>query len=132
MGRPSEQVAIVTGGAGDVGAAVARTLAAEGAAVVVADIRDDEGAQLTAGLGVRARFTHLDVTSEDDWQRALVGTEQTLGRSRSSSTSPGSSTGARWRKRAPRRSAGSSTSTSRAPGWACARRHRRCAGLGAV
>lgn len=93
MGRPSEQVAIVTGGAGDVGAAVARTLAAEGAAVVVADIRDDEGAQLTAGLGVRARFTHLDVTSEDDWQRALVGTEQTLGRSRSSSTSPGSSTG---------------------------------------
>jgi 3alpha(or 20beta)-hydroxysteroid dehydrogenase len=79
MGRLSEQVAIVTGGAGDIGTAVAHTLAAEGAAVVVADIRDDEGAQLAAELGGRALFTHLDVTGEDDWQRAVAETEQALG-----------------------------------------------------
>jgi 3alpha(or 20beta)-hydroxysteroid dehydrogenase len=79
MGRLSEQVAIVTGGAGGIGAAVAHTLAAEGAAVVVADVRDDEGAQVAAGLGGRSRFTHLDVTGEDDWQRALAETEQATG-----------------------------------------------------
>ncbi|MET9816714.1 SDR family oxidoreductase [Streptomyces sp. NPDC006129] len=79
MGRLDEQVAIVTGGAGGIGTAVARALAAEGAAVVVADIRDAEGADLAARLGGRARFTHLDVTSEDDWQRALAETERDLG-----------------------------------------------------
>ncbi|MEU0199579.1 MULTISPECIES: SDR family oxidoreductase [unclassified Streptomyces] len=79
MGRLDEQVAIVTGGAGGIGTAVARALAAEGAAVVVADIRDAEGADLAARLGGRARFTHLDVTSEDDWQRALSETERDLG-----------------------------------------------------
>ncbi|AXE84223.1 SDR family oxidoreductase [Streptomyces sp. Go-475] len=79
MGRLDEQVAIVTGGAGGIGTAVARALAAEGAAVVVADIRDAEGADLAARLGGRARFTHLDVTSEDDWQRAQAETERDLG-----------------------------------------------------
>ncbi|MET9762760.1 SDR family oxidoreductase [Streptomyces sp. NPDC006372] len=79
MGRLNGQVAVVTGGAGGIGAAVARALAAEDAAVVVTDIRDPEGTEVAAGLGGRARFTHLDVTSEDDWQRALAGTERDLG-----------------------------------------------------
>lgn len=79
MGRLGERVAIVTGGAGDIGSAVARALAAEGASVVIADIRDPEGTDLAAGLGGPARFVHLDVTSEDDWQRALADTERELG-----------------------------------------------------
>ncbi|CAL9325095.1 SDR family oxidoreductase [Streptomyces sp. SudanB52_2052] len=79
MGRLDEQVALVTGGAGGIGTAVARALAAEGAAVVIADIRDAEGTDLAARLGGRARFTHLDVTSEDDWRRALAETERDLG-----------------------------------------------------
>lgn len=74
MGRLGERVAIVTGGAGDIGSAVARALAAEGASVVIADVRDPEGTDLAADLGGPARFVHLDVTSEDDWQRALADT----------------------------------------------------------
>jgi 3alpha(or 20beta)-hydroxysteroid dehydrogenase len=79
MGRLSEQVAIVTGGAGGIGTAVARALAAEDASVVITDVRDTEGTDLAAELGPRARFTHLDVTSEDDWRRALTETERDLG-----------------------------------------------------
>ncbi|MEU3932482.1 SDR family oxidoreductase [Streptomyces sp. NPDC029044] len=79
MGRLGERVAIVTGGAGDIGSAVARALAAEGAAVVIADVRDAEGTGLAADLGPPSRFVHLDVTSEDDWRRALADTERELG-----------------------------------------------------
>ncbi|MFJ4817814.1 SDR family oxidoreductase [Streptomyces sp. NPDC088801] len=79
MGRLGERVAIVTGGAGGIGSAVARALAAEGASVVVADVRDAEGTKLAAALGGPARFVHLDVTSEDEWRRTLAGTEQELG-----------------------------------------------------
>ena len=79
MGRLSERVAIVTGGAGGIGSAVARALAAEGARVVIADIQDAEGTDLAAGLGGRCRFQHLDVTGEGDWQRALADTERNLG-----------------------------------------------------
>ncbi|MEU6911705.1 SDR family oxidoreductase [Streptomyces olindensis] len=79
MGRLDEQVAIVTGGAGGIGTAVAHALAAEGADVVVADIRDAEGSEPASRLGGRARFVHLDVTSEDDWQRTLAETERDLG-----------------------------------------------------
>nr|WP_229828990.1 SDR family NAD(P)-dependent oxidoreductase [Streptomyces massasporeus] len=79
MGRLSERVAIVTGGAGGIGSAVARALAAEGASVVIADIRDAEGTDLAADLGGRSRFQRLDVTGEDDWQRAVTDTERDLG-----------------------------------------------------
>ncbi|MFF8870268.1 SDR family oxidoreductase [Streptomyces massasporeus] len=78
-GRLSERVAIVTGGAGGIGSAVGRALAAEGASVVIADIRDAEGTDLAAGLSGRSRFQHLDVTGEDDWQRAVTATERDLG-----------------------------------------------------
>jgi 3alpha(or 20beta)-hydroxysteroid dehydrogenase len=79
MGRLGERVAIVTGGAGGITSAVARALAAEGACVVIADVRDTEGTDLAADLGHPARFVHLDVTSEGDWQRALADTERELG-----------------------------------------------------
>ncbi|CAM3098236.1 glucose 1-dehydrogenase [Skermania piniformis] len=55
------------------GAAFAELLVAEGAQVVVGDVRDDEGAELVAGLGDAARYVHLDVTDPDDWT-AAVGT----------------------------------------------------------
>ncbi|MEI5523393.1 SDR family oxidoreductase [Streptomyces brasiliscabiei] len=79
MGRLSERVTIVTGGVGGIGAAVVRALAAEGADVVVADIRDAEGAKLAAELGGRARYVNLDVSDEEAWQRAVAEVEETLG-----------------------------------------------------
>ncbi|QFQ96504.1 SDR family oxidoreductase [Streptomyces phaeolivaceus] len=79
MGRLSERVAIVTGGAGGIGAAVARLLASEGADVVIADVRDAEGARLAAELGGRARGLSLDVSSEDGWRRTVAEVERDLG-----------------------------------------------------
>ncbi|MGW0948420.1 SDR family oxidoreductase [Streptomyces sp. NPDC002623] len=79
MGRLDERVAIVTGGARGIGAAVARALAVEGAAVVVADILEPEGRSLAAELGGRSCYRALDVTSEDGWQRTVAETERELG-----------------------------------------------------
>jgi rhamnose utilization protein RhaD (predicted bifunctional aldolase and dehydrogenase)/NAD(P)-dependent dehydrogenase (short-subunit alcohol dehydrogenase family) len=58
----ARQVAVVTGGAGGIGAATARALAAQGAEVVVFD-RDDVGARQTAGeIGGAALGFGCDVT----------------------------------------------------------------------
>ncbi|WP_258725011.1 glucose 1-dehydrogenase [Cellulomonas sp. NS3] len=65
------RVALVSGGARGLGAAYVRALHERGASVVVGDLLDDEGAALADELGERARFVHLDVTSEDDWAAAV-------------------------------------------------------------
>ncbi|WP_319673228.1 SDR family NAD(P)-dependent oxidoreductase [Streptomyces sp. ME18-1-4] len=79
MGRLDGRVAIVTGGARGIGAAVARLLVTEGAHVVVADILEAEGRGLVAQLGGRSRFQPLDVSSEGGWQRTAAETERELG-----------------------------------------------------
>ncbi|KUO14765.1 glucose 1-dehydrogenase [Streptomyces dysideae] len=79
MGRLNERVAIVTGGARGIGAAVARLFASEGAGVVVADVLDAEGEKLAAELGGPARYAHLDVSTEDGWQTVVAETERELG-----------------------------------------------------
>ena len=66
------RTAIVTGGSGAIDASVARLLASEGATVVIADVRDAEGTELTAELGGRARNLHLDVSEEDGWRQAVA------------------------------------------------------------
>ena len=61
------RVALVTGSASAGGAATARRLASEGAAVLVTDIQDEAGAQIAGEInanGARAVYVHLDVTSE--------------------------------------------------------------------
>ena len=60
MTRLEGQVALVTGAASGIGAAVARQLAQAGATVVVADVQDDKGKALAAEIG--GAFAHLDVT----------------------------------------------------------------------
>jgi 3(or 17)beta-hydroxysteroid dehydrogenase len=57
--------ALVTGGARGIGAAIARSFAAAGAAVVIADIDTDEGTATAARLD--AEFVTLDVGSEAAW-----------------------------------------------------------------
>ncbi|MCR2827659.1 glucose 1-dehydrogenase [Microbacterium sp. zg.Y909] len=66
------RTALVTGGARGLGAAYVRALHAAGAAVVVADLLDDEGTALVEELGPRATFVHLDVTEEEEWDAAVA------------------------------------------------------------
>jgi len=62
------KVAVVTGGAGDIGAAYAEALCAVGASVVIADINLDAAqrtADALANRNFRAAAVHLDVTSAE-------------------------------------------------------------------
>jgi NAD(P)-dependent dehydrogenase (short-subunit alcohol dehydrogenase family) len=66
------RVAIVTGAAAGIGRAVATALAAEGAAVVVADLDDDVGRRAAEELG--GRFVHTDVLRDDDLRALIAST----------------------------------------------------------
>lgn len=75
--RLEDSVAIVTGGARGIGRGIASALAAEGAAVVVADI-DGAGATAVADElvegGGRALALEVDVSSEADTERMAAAT----------------------------------------------------------
>jgi 3alpha(or 20beta)-hydroxysteroid dehydrogenase len=69
--RISDQTAIVTGGSRGQGAAEVRRVVAEGAHVVIADVRVDDGERLAAELGPRTRFVPLDVSDASAWPGVL-------------------------------------------------------------
>jgi NAD(P)-dependent dehydrogenase (short-subunit alcohol dehydrogenase family) len=81
-GRFADRVAFVTGAASGIGKAVARRLAAEGAAVVVADI-DEAGASATAtgirGDGGRAESVGVDVADPASVERAVAVAKSAFG-----------------------------------------------------
>ncbi len=62
---------IVTGGASGLGAATARYLVARGGKVVIADVKDAEGAALAGELGAAARFARTDVADEASGRAAV-------------------------------------------------------------
>ena len=80
MGRVSDQVALITGGARGMGAEHARLLLSEGAQVVIADILDNEGMAVAQELGSNAHYVHLDVTHPDQWAAAVTETVHRFGR----------------------------------------------------
>jgi NAD(P)-dependent dehydrogenase (short-subunit alcohol dehydrogenase family) len=83
MGKLNDKVALITGGASGIGAACARRLAADGAAVVVTDIQDDKGHEVVADImrsGARARYFHHDVTSEEAWVDVIAEVRAVFGR----------------------------------------------------
>ncbi|NTV64747.1 MAG: glucose 1-dehydrogenase [Oscillochloris sp.] len=76
------KVAIVTGGAQDIGRAVALSLARDGAAVVIVDCDEAGGQSLAAGItswGGRALALAADVASEADAARVAAETVATFG-----------------------------------------------------
>lgn len=64
--------ALITGGASGLGAATARRLHADGAAVVIVDLPGSAGEALAAELGDRAAFAPADVTDEQQVRAAVV------------------------------------------------------------
>jgi NAD(P)-dependent dehydrogenase (short-subunit alcohol dehydrogenase family) len=79
MGQVEGKVAIVTGGASGIGEACARTLAREGASLIIADIDDANGRRLADELG-NAIYLHHDVTDEEAWPTLIAASERRFGR----------------------------------------------------
>jgi NAD(P)-dependent dehydrogenase (short-subunit alcohol dehydrogenase family) len=77
------RVFVITGGAQGIGAACARRLVADGAAVALWDMADAPGQALAAELqaaGARAVYVHCDVASKAEVDAALTATLVALGR----------------------------------------------------
>ncbi|MEM1271262.1 MAG: glucose 1-dehydrogenase [Bacteroidota bacterium] len=77
MSRLNGKTALVTGAARGIGEAIARAFVAEGAHVLLTDLRDDAGTDVAESLGDAATYCRLDVREEADWEAAL---KELLGR----------------------------------------------------
>lgn len=84
----SGEVAIVTGGAGGLGAAAVRSLVEAGCAVVIADMNDEKGEALATELGDRVLYARTDVL-DDQAVEAAIGIAETLGTLRYAVTAHG-------------------------------------------
>lgn len=83
MGRLQDKVAIVTGGNAGIGRAAARLFAREGASVVVAARREDEGRAVVGQIvadGGKAIFVRTDVSVAKDHQHLIDATVKAFGR----------------------------------------------------
>ncbi|SFN10245.1 MULTISPECIES: glucose 1-dehydrogenase [Actinomadura] len=79
MGQLDGKVALITGGARGMGKAHVRRFLDEGAKVVFGDVLEEEGAKLAADLGDDVRFVRMDVSKQEDWERAAETATSTFG-----------------------------------------------------
>lgn len=77
MGSYDGKVALITGGANGIGAAVARRLAGEGVRLVLADVDADRGAALAKDLG--GVFVRCDVREPADSEAAVATAVERFG-----------------------------------------------------
>jgi 3alpha(or 20beta)-hydroxysteroid dehydrogenase len=80
VGALDGKVAVITGAARGAGAAIARRFVAEGARVVLGDVRHEQGRALAKELGASARYCEHDVASAAQWERVVAETLAAHGR----------------------------------------------------
>jgi 3alpha(or 20beta)-hydroxysteroid dehydrogenase len=80
MGRMTGKVALVSGGAEGIGAAVARLIVAEGGSVMLGDVQLDKARALAAELGEMADAISLDVRELAQWEAAVAATQARFGK----------------------------------------------------
>jgi NAD(P)-dependent dehydrogenase (short-subunit alcohol dehydrogenase family) len=66
------KVAVITGAAQGIGAAIARQFVEQGCFVYLTDLNDELGRTTGTAFGERACYLHLDVRCEEDWQRVIT------------------------------------------------------------
>lgn len=71
--------ALISGGASQVGAAIAKALSEEGFGVLIGDLLEGEGNATASKLGDRVAFQRLDVTQPESWESAIDTAESTFG-----------------------------------------------------
>jgi NAD(P)-dependent dehydrogenase (short-subunit alcohol dehydrogenase family) len=76
-GRLDGKVAVVTGGCSGIGLATVRRFVEEGAKVVIGDLDDARGDQLSQELGLT--YVHVDVTSKDEVDALFRTAKDTYG-----------------------------------------------------
>jgi 3alpha(or 20beta)-hydroxysteroid dehydrogenase len=74
------KVALISGGAEGIGAAVARKFVAAGGSVMLGDIQADKAAALVAELGTQAVSVPLDVRDLAQWENAVEATVARFGK----------------------------------------------------
>jgi NAD(P)-dependent dehydrogenase (short-subunit alcohol dehydrogenase family) len=80
MNRYADKVALVTGGASGIGAALVRQLAREGGRVLIADINREGATALARELGSQCVACVTDVTKEDDVRKMVATVVEHFGR----------------------------------------------------
>lgn len=68
--RLAGKIALVTGAGSGIGEAIARRFAAEGATVIVSDIRDKPGEAVASKIG--AEYLHHDASDAESWESAVA------------------------------------------------------------
>lgn len=83
MGLVDKKVAIVTGGAQGIGAAIVERLASEGAYIAVVDINEEKAAEVAAAVrakGVEAESYKVDVSNTEDVKTLVAEITKRFGR----------------------------------------------------
>lgn len=70
MTRLEGKIALITGAARGIGQAIAELFSAEGAKVILSDINDELGQEVSNKIGFNSKYIHLDVSKESDWEIA--------------------------------------------------------------
>ena len=79
MNRLNGKVAVITGAARGMGASHARMFVAEGAQVILTDLREKEGRALAQELGRNAVFVRHDVADALQWSQVIEQGESAFG-----------------------------------------------------